>query len=105
MISSVAEVKELKANPHRRAKGAVIEARLDRGRAPWPRSSSRRGTLHQGDVVIAGTSVGRVRVMRDDAGRHPQGGRSLHAGGDHGPDGGACGGDLFDAVERREAGP
>ena len=67
-INLVAEVKELKANPHRRAKGAVIEARLDKGQGPVATILVQKGTLHQGDVVIAGTSVGRVRVMRDDQG-------------------------------------
>ena len=68
-ISLVAEVKELKANPNRRAKGAVIEARLDKGQGPVATILVQKGTLHQGDIVIAGTSVGRVRVMRDDQGR------------------------------------
>ncbi len=67
-ITLVAEVKELKANPDRRAKGAVIEARLDKGQGPVATILVQKGTLHQGDVVIAGTSVGRVRVMRDDQG-------------------------------------
>ena len=66
-INLVAEVKELKANPHR-PKGAVIEARLDKGQGPVATILVQKGTLHQGDVVIAGTSVGRVRVMRDDQG-------------------------------------
>ena len=68
-ISLVAEVKELKANPNRRAKGAVIEARLDKGQGPVATILVQKGTLHQGDIVIAGTSVGRVRVMRDDQGQ------------------------------------
>ncbi|WP_367925667.1 translation initiation factor IF-2 [uncultured Ruthenibacterium sp.] len=65
-ILLVAEVKELKANPNRRAKGAVIEARLDKGQGPVATILVQKGTLHQGDIVIAGTAVGRVRVMRDD---------------------------------------
>ncbi len=65
----VAEVKELKANPDRRAKGLVIEARLDKGRGPVASVLVQNGTLHQGDIVIAGTSVGRVRAMVDDKGR------------------------------------
>ena len=68
-ISLVAEVKELRANPRRRAKGAVIEARLDKGQGPVATVLVQNGTLHQGDIVIAGTAVGRVRVMRDDQGR------------------------------------
>ena len=84
-INLVAEVKELKANPHRRAKGAVIEARLDKGQGPVATILVQKGTLHQGDVVIAGTSVGRVRVMRDDQGAIL---KEVPAAGD-----------LFDAVE------
>ena len=68
MIVLASEVKELKANPNRRAKGAVIEARLDKGEGPIATILVQKGTLHQGDVIIAGTSVGRVRVMRNDAG-------------------------------------
>ncbi|MBQ7604077.1 MAG: translation initiation factor IF-2 [Clostridia bacterium] len=65
----VAEVKELKANPAKRAKGIVIEAKLDKGRGPVATVLVQNGTLHSGDTVIAGTAVGRVRAMRDDAGR------------------------------------
>ncbi len=65
----VAEVKELKANPERLAKGTVIEARLDKGRGPIATLLVQNGTLNQGDVLIAGTSVGRVRVMTNDKGR------------------------------------
>ena len=65
----VAEVKELKANPNRRAKGLVIEARLDKGRGPVATVLVQNGTLRSGDIVIAGTSVGRVRAMTDDKGR------------------------------------
>ena len=68
-INLVAEVKELKANPNRRAKGAVIEARLDKGQGPIATLLVQKGTLHQGDIIIAGTAVGRVRVMRNDKGR------------------------------------
>lgn len=67
-ISLVAEVKELKANADRRAKGAVIEARLDKGQGPVATILVQKGTLRKGDVVIAGTSVGRVRTMRNDKG-------------------------------------
>ena len=66
----VAEVKELKANPNRRAKGIVIEARLDKGRGPVATVLVQNGTLHSGDIVIAGTAVGHVRAMTDDKGRH-----------------------------------
>ena len=61
----VAEVKELKANPNRHAKGIVIEAKLDKGRGPVATVLVQNGTLHSGDVVIAGTAVGRVRAMTD----------------------------------------
>ncbi len=65
----VAEVKELKANPNRRAKGIVIEAKLDRGRGPVATVLVQNGTLHAGDIVIAGTSVGHVRAMTNDKGQ------------------------------------
>lgn len=65
----VAEVAELKANPNRLAKGAVIEARLDKGRGPIATMLVQNGTLHTGDIIIAGTSVGRVRVMTNDKGK------------------------------------
>jgi translation initiation factor IF-2 len=67
-INLVAEVKELKANPNRRAKGAVVEARLDKGQGPVATILVQNGTLRRGDCIIAGTAVGRVRVMRNDAG-------------------------------------
>ena len=65
----VAEMKELKANPERHAKGLVIEAKLDRGRGPVATVLVQNGTLRSGDIVIAGTSVGHVRAMTDDRGR------------------------------------
>ena len=65
----VAEVKELKANPDRAAKGIVIEARLDKGRGPIATVLVQNGTLHAGDVIVAGTAVGRVRAMTDENGR------------------------------------
>ncbi len=65
----VAEVQELKANPNRSAKGVVIEARLDKGRGPVSTLLVQNGTLHSGDIIVAGTAVGRVRVMVDDKGR------------------------------------
>ena len=65
----VAEVKELKANPKRRAKGLVIESKLDRGRGPVATVLVQNGTLHQGDYVIVGNAVGRVRAMVDDKGK------------------------------------
>ncbi len=66
----VAEVKELRANPNRRAKGLIIESRLERGRGPVATVLVQNGTLNVGDVVIAGTSVGRVRAMLSDAGKN-----------------------------------
>ena len=69
MVILTAEVQELKANPNRRAKGTVIEARLDKTRGPVATLLVQNGTLNQGDIVIAGTSVGRVRVMTNDKGR------------------------------------
>ena len=68
-ILLVAEVKELKANPNRRAKGTVIEGRLDKGRGPIATLLVQNGTLHTGDVIIAGTAVGRVRVMTNFRGK------------------------------------
>ena len=65
----VAEVKELKANPNRRAKGVIIEAKLDRGRGPVATVLVQNGTLNRGDIIIAGTAVGRVRAMTDYTGR------------------------------------
>lgn len=65
----VAEVKELKANPNRLAKGAVIEARLDKGKGPVATLLVQNGTLKSGDVIIAGTSVGRVRTMTSHTGK------------------------------------
>lgn len=65
----VAEMKELKANPNRRAKGIVIESKLDKGRGPVATVLVQNGTLNSGDIVIAGTSVGRVRAMTDENGR------------------------------------
>jgi len=63
-----AEIMELKANPNRRARGTVVEARLDKGRGPIMTVLVQNGTLHTGDIIIAGTAVGRVRVMTNDRG-------------------------------------
>ena len=68
MILLVADVKELKANPDRLARGTVIEAKLDRGRGPVATLLVQNGTLHSGDVIIAGTALGHVRVMTNDKG-------------------------------------
>ena len=69
MLTLTAEVGELKANPNRAAQGTVIEARLDKGRGPVATLLVQNGTLKQGDIIIAGTSVGRVRAMVSDKGQ------------------------------------
>ncbi len=69
MVLLTAEVQELKANPNRRGKGIVIESRLDKTRGPIATLLVQNGTLNQGDIIIAGTAVGRVRVMTNDKGR------------------------------------
>ncbi|MBO5364783.1 MAG: translation initiation factor IF-2 [Clostridia bacterium] len=69
MVLLVAEMKELKANPDRAAKGTVIEAQLDKGRGPVATVLVQNGTLRAGDIVVAGTAVGRVRAMNDDKGK------------------------------------
>ena len=68
-ILLIAEMRELKANPNRAAKGVVIEARLDKGKGPIATLLVQNGTLKSGDIIVAGTAVGRVRVMTDDKGR------------------------------------
>ena len=65
----IAELKQLTANPDRRAKGIIIESRLDKGKGPVATVLVQNGTLRTGDIVIAGTSVGRVRSMNDENGR------------------------------------
>ena len=72
MVLLTAEVSDLKANPDRQAKGTVIEAKLDKGRGPVATVLVQNGTLHAGDVVVAGTAVGRVRAMTDDDGKKIQ---------------------------------
>ena len=68
-INLVAEMRDLKANPNRSAKGTVIEARLDKGRGPIATVLVQNGTLRMGDIIVAGTTVGRVRSMTDDKGK------------------------------------
>ena len=68
MVNLIADMKELKANPDRAAKGTVIEARLDKGRGPIATILVQNGTLHVGDIVVAGTAVGKVRAMTNDRG-------------------------------------
>ena len=97
-ILLVAEMMELKANPNRAAKGSVIEARLDKGRGPIATLLVQNGTLHAGDIIVAGTSVGRVRAMIDEHGRNvKEAGPSCPVeimGLDEAPQAG----DVFDAV-------
>ncbi len=69
MVLLTAEMQELRANPDRRARGTVIEARLDKARGPIATLLVQNGTLHQGDIIIAGTAVGRVRVMTNAKGK------------------------------------
>ena len=68
MVMLIAEMKELKASPKRLARGTVVEAQLDKGRGPIATVLIQNGTLNQGDVVIAGTAIGHVRMMLDDKG-------------------------------------
>ncbi len=97
-INLVAEMCELKANPDRTAKGVVIEAKLDKGRGPIATLLVQNGTLHAGDVIIAGTAVGRVRAMTDYRGK------KLNEAGPSVPveimglDAAPMSGDLFNAV-------
>ncbi len=72
MVLLTAEVQELRANPNRQAKGTIIEAKLDKGRGPVATVLIQNGTLHAGDVIIAGTAVGRVRAMTNDDGKKIQ---------------------------------
>ncbi|MBR5782825.1 MAG: translation initiation factor IF-2 [Clostridia bacterium] len=69
MVNLVAEMRELKANPNRTAKGTVIEAKLDKGRGPVATLLVQNGTLHNGDILIAGCAVGKVRAMTDYKGQ------------------------------------
>ena len=87
-IALEAEVMELKANPSRRGKGAVVEARLDKGQGPIATLLVQNGTLHKGDCLIAGTAVGRVRTMRNDKGQEITGLTEVPEAGE-----------LFEAVE------
>ena len=99
MVTLSAEMRELKSNPNRSAKGTVIEARLDKGRGPIMTVLVQNGTLNQGDIIIAGTSVGHVRVMTNDKGE-----RVEHAGPSvpveiSGMSEVPCAGDIFNAVD------
>ncbi|MBO5348933.1 MAG: translation initiation factor IF-2, partial [Clostridia bacterium] len=70
MVLLVADMKELKANPNKQAKGAVIEARLDKARGPIASILVQRGTLDVGDTIVVGTSIGRIRAMKNDKGQN-----------------------------------
>ena len=98
MVLITAEVAELKANPDRSARGIVIEARLDKGRGPIATMLVQNGTLNVGDIIVAGTTVGRVRAMTNDRGEKVE-----HAGPSYpveisGLDEVPVGGDIFNAV-------
>ena len=80
MIGLQAEILDLKANPTRAAEGTVIEAKLDRGRGPVATVLVQRGTLHVGDIIVAGAEWGRVRALVNDTGETVQRGRPLGAG-------------------------
>ena len=69
MVLLVADVKELKANPRKQAKGTIIEARLDKAKGPIASMLVQRGTLDVGDTIVVGTSIGRIRAMKNDKGQ------------------------------------
>ena len=69
MVLLVADMKELKANPRKQAKGTVIEARLDKAKGPIASMLVQRGTLDEGDTIVVGTSIGRIRAMKNDKGQ------------------------------------
>ncbi len=98
MILLVADMKELKANPDRAAKGTVIEAKLDKGRGPVATVLVQNGTLNVGDIVVAGTSVGRVRAMTDYRGRRVESAAPSYPVEITGLDDVPSGGDIFNAV-------
>ncbi len=99
MVLLVAEMRDLKANPNRKAKGTVIEAKLDKGRGPVATVLVQNGTLHVGDTIVAGTAMGHIRAMLDDKGKRiKKAGPSVPAellGLNEVPEGG----DLFYVVE------
>ena len=99
MVNLVADVKELKANPNRAARGIVIESKLDKGRGSVATVLVQHGTLNIGDIVVAGTSFGRVRAMLDDKGRKVQTAGPSVPVEILGLDSVPTGGDLFYAVE------
>ena len=98
MVVLIADMKELKANPDRAAKGTVIEARLDKGRGPIATVLVQNGTLKVGDIIVAGTSVGRVRAMMNDRGERVQAAGPSIPVEITGLDDVPTGGDVFNAV-------
>lgn len=98
MVTLVAEIKELKANPDRPAKGTVIEARLDKGRGPIASVLVQNGTLRVGDIIVAGTAVGRVRAMTNEKGEKVKVAGPSFPVEITGLDDVPSGGDIFNAV-------
>lgn len=98
MVILVADMKELKANPDRAARGTVIEARLDKGRGPIATMLVQNGTLHIGDIMVAGTAVGRVRAMLNDKGENVKSAGPSYPVEITGLDDVPSGGDVFNAV-------
>ena len=98
MVTLVAEIKELKANPDRPAKGTVIEARLDKGRGPIASVLVQNGTLRVGDIIVAGTAVGRVRAMKNEKGEKVKEAGPSFPVEITGLDDVPSGGDIFNAV-------
>ena len=98
MVILVADMKELKANPDRAAKGTVIEARLDKGRGPIATMLVQNGTLKVGDIIVAGTTVGRVRAMTNDKGNKVKSAGPSVPVEITGLDDVPTGGDIFNAV-------
>lgn len=98
MVILVADMKELKANPDRAAKGTVIEARLDKGRGPIATILVQNGTLHTGDIIVAGMAVGRVRAMTNDKGEKVDTAGPSYPVEITGLDDVPAGGDIFNAV-------
>lgn len=98
MVTLVAEIKELKANPDRPAKGTVIEARLDKGRGPIASVLVQNGTLKVGDIIVAGTAVGRVRAMTNEKGEKVKEAGPSFPVEITGLDDVPSGGDIFNAV-------
>ena len=104
MVMLVADMKELKANPDRAAKGTVIEARLDKGRGPIATILVQNGTLNIGDSIVAGTTVGRVRAMTNDRGEHVKSAGPSVPVEITGLDDVPTGGDIFNAVSDERLG-